>query len=189
MKPSKTSTLALSALVLAACLVLHNINPDKATAAAEVKSHVPILTTSGIVHFCPTNQIALIERGNHPSALELFGGNIKYESVKDGFKRKAKEELNISNIEKLQLAAINSIPGRDTGKHAVDIVFACVTRQNPKAGNFAKRVTLFTKEELESALINKKFALDHKEVLRKYLLNLGSCNPCIQECKIIPEVN
>jgi len=148
----------------------------------------PILTTAGVVHVCPANKIALIERGKAPFGYAMFGGHVENESPKDGFIREAEEELSINDITNLSLIGVHGEPGRDPRQHSVEITYSCVTHQQPVAASDAKKAHLFTIEELKSLLASNKFAFDHGDILKKYLAELGDCNPCAQDCNMgIPE--
>jgi hypothetical protein len=52
---------------------------------------MPILTTAGVVHICPDNKIALIERGKAPKGTAMFGGHIEAkEAPNEAFRREFK---------------------------------------------------------------------------------------------------
>jgi 8-oxo-dGTP diphosphatase len=159
-------------------------------ATSIIKSSIPtkpVLTTAGIVHICPSNKIALIERGKEPKGLAMFGGHVEYESPEAAFKRELFEELSISNIDSLQLIGVHGTPGRDPRQHSVEITYTCTTTQTPKAASDAKSVILYTITDLKTALERddiKAFAFDHSSILKSYLSRLGTCNPCKQNCII-----
>jgi 8-oxo-dGTP diphosphatase len=144
-------------------------------------TNMPILTTAGIVYYCPDNQIILIERGKAPFGYAMFGGHVEYESPEQAFKREAKEELNI-DIENLELIGVYGNPGRDPRQHSVEVTYSATTNQKPHAGSDAKKTHLLTKAELEKELTKDlkdskiKFAFDHADILRKYLN--GNHDPC-----------
>lgn len=144
----------------------------------------PVLTTGGVVHVCPSNKIALIERGKAPFGYAMFGGHVENESPQAAFIREAEEELSINDITQMSLIGVNGEPGRDPRQHSVEVTYACVTHQNPVAASDAKKAHLFTKEELHVLLNEKKFAFDHGDILKKYLTELGDCNPCEQACGV-----
>jgi 8-oxo-dGTP diphosphatase len=148
----------------------------------------PVLVAAGVVHVCPDNKIAIIERGKYPYGLAMFGGHVEYESPQTVFVREAGEELNITQIDTLQLIGIHGEPGRDPRQHSVEATFACTTPQVPIAGSDAKKVILYSVEDLNKKIDTMVFAADHKEILKNYLKKLKSCNPCKKACNIgIPQ--
>lgn len=145
----------------------------------------PILTTAGIVHICPDNKIALIERGKAPIGTAMFGGHIESkESPDEAFRRELKEELNISEISSLNLIGVHGNYGRDPRQHSVEITYSCTTSQIPFAGSDAKSVKLYGIDEVQAKISAdpKSFAFDHDEILQQYLKQLGDCNPCSNKC-------
>ena len=154
-----------------------------AVAATPAPKH-PVLTTAGVVHVCPDNKIALIERGKAPAGLAMFGGHVEEESPVSAFKREASEELGITQIENLRLIGVHGELGRDPRQHSVEITFTCTTAQNPVAGSDAKKTILYTPEELKKALTTQNFAFDHQAILKNYLQDLGACDPCKKQCKV-----
>ncbi len=146
--------------------------------ATNYKTPKPVLTTAGIVHICPENKIALIERGKEPEGLAMFGGHIEYnESPETAFKRELMEELNISKITNLQLIGVHGEKGRDPRQHSVEITYSCITHQKPVAGSDAKSVKLFEASELLT-LPKNKFSFDHGGIVQQYLYTLDGRNPC-----------
>lgn len=142
------------------------------------KNQRPVLTVAGIVHICPQNKIALIERGKVPFGLAMFGGHVENESPEDAFMRELKEELNISEVKNMKLIGVHGKPGRDPRQHSVEITYSIRTNQNPIAGDDAKSVQLYTKDEIFQLIKEKKFAFDHGEILERYLSNLKNINIC-----------
>lgn len=143
-----------------------------------VDSSKTVLATAGVVHVCPENKIALIERGNNPKGLAMFGGHIEYnESPEAAFRRELQEELNISEISDLQLLGVNGDPGSDSRRHTVLITYSCVTNQRPEAGSDAKSVKLYSSQDILD-LNGSGFAFDNGKFLKQYMLNLGDYNPC-----------
>lgn len=57
----------------------------------------PVLTVAGIVHICPENKIALIERAKEPFGLAKFGGHVETESKNFDDQQALLDELNISD--------------------------------------------------------------------------------------------
>lgn len=144
----------------------------------------PVLTVAGIIHVCPENKIALIERGNSPKGLAMFGGHVEHEDPVAAFKRELFEELNINDISNLKFIGVHGNPGRDPRQHSVEITFTATTNQIPKAGSDAKKVNLYTLKELSEDLNEKHFAFDHATILKNYLEDIGTCNPCKKQCDV-----
>ncbi|WP_051908860.1 NUDIX domain-containing protein [Candidatus Odyssella acanthamoebae] len=173
-------------LCLGGALTLSSCSATKTQ--PEGKQQRPVLTAAGVVHVCPDNKIAIIERGKFPYGLAMFGGHVEYESPQVAFVREAEEELNITQIDTLQLIGIHGEPGRDPRQHSVEATFTCTTPQVPVAGSDAKEVILYSVDDLNKKIDTMVFAADHKEILKKYLKNLKSCNPCKKVCNIgIPQ--
>jgi ADP-ribose pyrophosphatase YjhB (NUDIX family) len=150
------------------------------TQQIKVESDMPKLTAAGVVHICPENKIALIERGKPPGGIAMFGGHVgPKESPEAAFRRELFEELSISKIDKLKLIGINGDFGRDPRQHSVAVTYSCVTSQQPRAGSDAKDAYVYSAEEILDLLKQnpKSFAFDHGKILRKYLTNLKE-NPC-----------
>ncbi len=142
----------------------------------------PVLTTAGIVHICPENKIALIERGKKPMGLAMFGGHVEYnESPEKAFMRELMEELNISEVKNLKLVGVHGEKDRDPRQHSVEVTYSCITNQKPKAGSDAKAVKLYDITEIMD-LPKSKFAFDHAEILQNYINHLDGCNPCQSLC-------
>lgn len=160
----------------------HNL-PDHPTSPSDR----PILTTAGIVHVCPNNKIALIERGKAPKGIAMFGGHVEAkESPEEAFTRELKEELNISILNNLSLIGVHGKYGRDPRQHSVEITYSCTTSEIPYAGSDAKEVVLYTPDEIRNKIKNtpEAFAFDHAKILKGYIDKLENCNPCNQECNI-----
>jgi ADP-ribose pyrophosphatase YjhB (NUDIX family) len=145
-----------------------------------VESDMPKLTAAGVVHICPENKIALIERGKPPEGIAMFGGHVgPKESPEAAFRRELFEELSISKIDRLKLIGIHGEFGRDPRQHSVAVTYSCVTTQHPRAGSDARDAYIYSAEEILDLLKRnpKSFAFDHGKILRKYLTNLKE-NPC-----------
>ena len=140
--------------------------------------------SAGVVVVCPENKIALIERGKAPWGHAMFGGHVEYEAPVEAFKREANEELSINNISNLQLIGVYGTPGRDPRQHSVEVTYACTTKDTPVAASDAKRVHLYSIEEVKSLIKTNKMAFDHGEILETYLAKLGNCSPCNQHCTV-----
>ncbi|WP_010300919.1 NUDIX domain-containing protein [Candidatus Odyssella thessalonicensis] len=178
---AKVVAIAINCSALSSCSVFQEDKPQENVGR-------PVLTTAGVVHVCPENKIALIERGKAPKGLAMFGGHVEYESPQQAFKREAQEELTITEINNLKLIGVHGDPGRDPRQHSVEITFACTTPQQPKAASDAKKVILYTPKQLQEQLESLDFAFDHKAILKSYLKSLSACNPCRQACSVgIPQ--
>ncbi|OEY87167.1 hypothetical protein BIY23_01680 [Wolbachia pipientis] len=141
----------------------------------------PILTVAGIVHICPGNKVALIERGKEPKGLAMFGGHVEArESPEHAFMRELQEELNITNVYNIKLVGIHGEFGRDPRQHSVEVTYSCATPQVPRAGSDAKSVAMYSLNEIKEKLQNDPttFAFDHGKIIKHYLDNLSTCNPC-----------
>ncbi len=154
------------------------------TPFAHAANDRPVLTTAGVVHVCPQNKIALIERGKAPFGFAMFGGHVEHETPQDAFKREANEELSISDITEMRLVGVHGNPGRDPRQHSVEVTYTCVTHDSPVAASDAKKVHLLSKEEVIKLIAEKNMAFDHGDILEKYLSDLGSCNPCNSQCDV-----
>ncbi len=144
----------------------------------------PVLTTAGVVMVCPSQKIALIERGKAPFGYAMFGGHVEYEKPEQAFKREANEELSISDISNMRLLGVHGNPGRDPRQHSVEVTYACTTKDTPVAASDAKTVHLLDVHEVEALIKAQEFAFDHGAILENYLRELGECNPCEQECSV-----
>jgi ADP-ribose pyrophosphatase YjhB (NUDIX family) len=165
---------AISSFLIAVTILSHNL-----TSADE--NDKPVLTVAGVVHICPQNKIALIERSKTPKGLALFGGHVESrESPEKAFHRELQEELNITQVENLKLLGVHGNYGRDPRQHSVEITYVCTTRQIPKAGSDAKAVHLYDLHEIK----HYQFAFDHGKILQNYIQKLNNCNPCERECNI-----
>lgn len=170
---NKTSAI-ISVLVIASALVGYKYGVYATSSLQEqVNKEKPILTVAGIVFVTEQNKFALIERGKAPDGIALFGGHVEpQESPEDAFIREAKEELRV-NVENLTLLGLNGNFGRDPRQLSVEGTYFATTSQTPAAGSDAKKVMLYTKEEILSKLNSSdvKFAFDHKEILERFFNN------------------
>jgi len=173
-------------LILMSMLTLSSCSMKEALSNRQKER--PVLVVAGVVHVCPENKIAIIERGKYPYGKAMFGGHVEYESPQVAFVREIGEELSISKIDTLQLIGIHGEPGRDPRQHSVEATFSCTTSQKPVAGSDAKEVFLYSVNDLNGKIDKMIFAADHKEILKNYLQDLKSCNPCQKTCKVgIPQ--
>jgi ADP-ribose pyrophosphatase YjhB (NUDIX family) len=107
--------------------------------------------------------IVLIQRSKEPHGWALPGGFVDYgESLEEAARREAREETSL-DVELLGQLGAYSAPERDPRHHTISVVFVARARGEPKAGDDALEVGVFTKERLPSLL-----AFDHVEILTDY---------------------
>lgn len=125
----------------------------------------PKLTVDIIIEVDKGSQflgIVLIERKNLPFGWALPGGFVDYgETVEDAAIREAKEETSL-DIKNLRQFHVYSDPKRDPRFHTVSVVFVGQAQGEPKAGDDAKSVGIFTPKNLPSLLF------DHPQILSDY---------------------
>jgi len=110
--------------------------------------------------------VVVVERSNPPFGLALPGGFVDYgESLESAAKREAKEETGLE-VKDLRQFHTYSHPQRDMRFHTVATVFVASAEGEPKAGDDAKGIRLVRLDEIEKL----KFAFDHKDILKDYLL-------------------
>lgn len=109
--------------------------------------------------------LVLVERLYPPFGIALPGGFVEVgESVEEAVLREVKEETGLeSRINRL--LGVYSKPDRDPRFHVVSVVFVCDAEGEPVAGDDAKRVLLFSMEELPI----ERMCFDHGQVLRDFL--------------------
>ena len=130
----------------------------------------PILTVAGIVYVEPEEKYALIQRGKDPVGIAMFGGHIESEeSPESALIREAKEELNVE-INDLRLIGLHGDFGRDPRQHSVEGTYFCTTSQIPLAGSDAKKVMLYSSEEIINLIEATEviFAFDHRQILKNF---------------------
>jgi ADP-ribose pyrophosphatase YjhB (NUDIX family) len=93
-----------------------------------------------------------------------------------------KEELNITEVKNMHLIGIHGNPGRDPRQHSVEATYTVTTNQNPIAGDDARSVKLYDRNEILNMIKQNKFAFDHGEILSKYIIKIKRCNPCTSQC-------
>ena len=107
--------------------------------------------------------IVLIERKNRPYGWALPGGFMDYgETFEEAAQREAKEETSLDVRLVCQMHAYSD-PKRDRRKHTVTIVFVAKAIGTPIAGDDAKEIGVFTKDNLPSPI-----AFDHWRIISDY---------------------
>jgi len=126
----------------------------------------PIPTVDLIIEIkLPDGQpgVVLIERKNPPSGWALPGGFVEYgETLEQAAIREAGEETSL-DVELLEQFHTYSDPNRDPRVHTISTVFIARAAGEPMAADDAKKVGVFTKEE-----INFPLAFDHQQILEDY---------------------
>lgn len=110
--------------------------------------------------------VVLVKRKNPPHGWALPGGFVDYgESLEDAAVREAKEETGL-DIELIRQFHTYSKPGRDPRFHTITTVYIAKTKGTPKAGDDAKEVGIFQRENLPDNIV-----FDHKDILEDYFSN------------------
>lgn len=129
----------------------------------------PKLAADAIVNY--KGKIVLIERKNPPLGWAIPGGFVDVgETVEDAVRREMMEEINVE-LHDLKQFHVYSDPKRDSRWHTVTIVFTATCDKGPKAGDDAKNVGLFTKEEIAKMDREGKLCFDHGKVMSDYFLS------------------
>lgn len=92
------------------------------------------------------------------------------EAVETAVKRELIEEAGVELFE-LKQFGVYSDPSRDPRFHTVSVVFSATAKKEPVAGDDAKKVGLFSKEEIFSMITDKKICFDHGDILKDYFLS------------------
>ena len=107
--------------------------------------------------------IILIKRKNPPEGWALPGGFVDYgESLEFAATREAKEETGL-DIELQRQFHTYSDPKRDPRQHTVTTVFIAKARGRAVAGDDAKEIGTFNKDNLPAQI-----AFDHRDILNDY---------------------
>ncbi len=107
--------------------------------------------------------IILIKRKNPPEGWALPGGFVDYgESLEFAATREAKEETGL-DIELQRQFHTYSDPKRDPRQHTVTTVFIAKARGKAVAGDDAKEIGTFNKDNLPAQI-----AFDHRDILNDY---------------------
>lgn len=110
------------------------------------------------------DRILLIERFNPPFGWALPGGFVDYgETLEAAAMREAREETGLS-LSNLRQFRAYSDPDRDPRQHNISMVFTAEATGQPKAGDDAKHVQLFSLEKLPTPL-----CFDHARILQEYI--------------------
>lgn len=112
--------------------------------------------------------IVLIKRRNPPYGWAIPGGFIDYgESAEHAAIREAEEETSLK-IRDLKLLNVYSAPDRDPRFHTISVVFTAEADGDPKAGDDASELGIFSRDTLPSDL-----AFDHAKILSDFFSQRG----------------
>ena len=133
----------------------------------EKQKRQPSVTADIIIQLTPKEAgkrgIILIERKNYPPGWAIPGGFVDYgESFEQAAVREAKEETSL-DVRLRGLLGIYSDPGRDPRGHTATAVFIADARGVPAARDDARRLDVFSMDNLPEAL-----AFDHRKILQDY---------------------
>jgi ADP-ribose pyrophosphatase YjhB (NUDIX family) len=136
---------------------------------APIKEYRSPLPTVDIIiqHNAQRNQegLVLIMRKRQPRMWALPGGFCEYgESLEEAAVREAKEETGL-DIELVELFYTYSDPHRDPRHHTITTVFLAKSAGEPLAGDDAREVRVFGRNEIPEIL-----AFDHRKILEDYFL-------------------
>lgn len=111
--------------------------------------------------------IVLIKRKNPPFGWALPGGFVDYgETLEEAAVREAKEETAL-DIQLERQFHTYSDPTRDPRQHTITTVYLATSYGEPKAQDDAKKIGIFTEEEIDFPL-----AFDHHKILKDYFEQL-----------------
>ncbi len=137
------------------------IIPNNQGKIMEQKQRTPFLTVDAIIE--TEGGIILIKRKNPPSGWAMPGGFVDYgESLEDAVRREAKEETGL-DIKLIRQFHTYSDPKRDPRHHTVSTIFIAAAAGKPKAGDDAREVGIFNKNNLPEDI-----AFDHRQILKDY---------------------
>ncbi len=107
--------------------------------------------------------IILIKRKNPPEGWALPGGFVDYgETLEAAAIREAKEETGL-DIKLIRQFHTYSDPKRDPRHHTISTVFIAKATGKPKAGDDAKEIGIFNKDNLPAQI-----AFDHRDIIQDY---------------------
>ena len=121
----------------------------------------PLVTVDIIIEV--NDKIVLIQRVNPPHGWALPGGFVDYgESLESSAIREAKEETSLDVTLKEQFHTYSD-PDRDPRHHTVTTVFIGKGAGTPKAADDAKRLGVFTENDLPKPIV-----FDHRKIIDDY---------------------
>lgn len=137
------------------------IIPNNQGKIMEQKQRTPFLTVDAIIE--TEDGIILIKRKNPPFGWAIPGGFVDYgESLEGAVRREAKEETGL-DIKPIRQFHTYSDPKRDPRHHTVSTIFIAAAAGKPKAGDDAREVGIFNKDNLPEDI-----AFDHRQILEDY---------------------
>jgi 8-oxo-dGTP diphosphatase len=108
--------------------------------------------------------LVLIERQKPPYGWALPGGFVEYgESLEEAAVREAREETSLE-VELMGQFHTYSDPDRDPREHIITTVFVARATGTPQAADDARRLAIFSPEDLPAQL-----AFDHDRILADYV--------------------
>lgn len=125
----------------------------------------PALTVDLVIELAdrPGRPIVLIERRFPPRGWALPGGFVDVgEAVEAAAVREAREEMALS-VTLTALLGVYSDPKRDPRRHTASVVYVAEARGEPRAGDDAGNVAVFSPDRLPDAL-----CFDHARILADY---------------------
>jgi len=121
----------------------------------------PHLTVDAIIEI--NSGIVLVKRKNPPYGWAIPGGFVDYgETLEHAVIREAKEETGLDIVLVRQFHTYSD-PARDPRHHTVSTIFIAKANGIPVAGDDAREVGIFSRENLPDEL-----AFDHRQILEDY---------------------
>ena len=134
--------------------------PECGAEFTEYRNPVP---TVDIIIEVGDQGVVLIKRKNYPYGWAIPGGFVDYgESAEVAAAREAREETSLQ-VKSVRQFRVYSDPERDPRQHTLSVVFTACADGNPKAGDDAADLGVFTQESLPQPL-----AFDHEKILQEY---------------------